>query len=252
MPNKFVRARWQRAGRRKAIRLIVVHCTVSPEMGTGAEAVARYFSTTDRKGSAHKVGDSNSVVDCVRDGDTAYGAAGANDDGLHFELVGMPDQSLAQWLDPFSQSMFETVGPDIREWMQRYGIPGRWLTAGQIRDGRTSGFCTHADVQAVFPSTGHWDPGPNFPHSHFLHVVTAGSAQQPVMPDEEADVVAEVYAMYRLYLRMAPEAVDASEQFRKDVSFHAWEISSGRVTLEKKRADIEAWATAAGLYPQVA
>lgn len=164
-----VPARWQHKGRQgKKPRVIVNHCTVSKEMGTGAESVARYFSTTDRKGSAHKVCDNDSTVTCVLDADTAFGAAGANNDGLHLELVGMPDQTEAQWLDDFSRAELREAGMTVRGWATKFDIPLRWLTVAQVADGTSRGLCTHADVSAAFPkvSTGHWDPGPHFPKQH--------------------------------------------------------------------------------------
>lgn len=170
----MVPAKWFRAGRVKPIRLIVIHCTVSREMGTGAEAVANYFARGDRRASTHRVSDNNSTVICVRDEDTAFGAAGANADGLHLELVGMPDQSLAQWLDPYSDAELREAGSTIREWSARWGIPLRWLSVAEVADGRTRGICTHHDISRAFPevSTGHWDPGPNFPKAEALRLWT--------------------------------------------------------------------------------
>lgn len=178
-------ARWQRSGRRgKTPRLIVIHCTVSKEMGNGAEAVARYFETVDRPASTHLVCDNNSTVRCVADEDTAYGSAGANDDGLHLELVGMPDQTTAQWLDAYSDAELHEAGPSIRTWSTKFGIPLRWLTIAEVANGRTKGLCTHADVSKAFPevSTGHWDPGPNFPKDEALRIWSGA----PVIPPEPA------------------------------------------------------------------
>ena len=176
-------ARWQRPGRKgQSPRLIVVHCTVSREMGTGAEAVASYFETTDRPGSAHVVCDNNSTVRCVEDEDTAYGAAGANLDGLHLELVGMPDQTSQQWQDPYSLAELFEAGLSVRKWSAKFAIPLRWLTVAEVADKTTKGLCTHADVEAAFPSTGHWDPGPNFPKIEALRIWTPNT---PTLPQED-------------------------------------------------------------------
>lgn len=165
-------ARWFHTGRLKPIRLIVIHCTVTNENPTGAEAVARAFARGDRKASAHRVVDSDSIVQCVKDSDTAFAAAGANSDGLHLELVGLPDQTVAQWTDPFSTAMLTRAGPTIREWATENTIPYQWLTIPEVADGTTRGFCTHHDVSRAFPnvSTGHWDPGPNFPKTYAMGV----------------------------------------------------------------------------------
>jgi hypothetical protein len=181
-------ARWFHEGRLKPVRLIVVHCTVSPEMGTGAEGVANYFKTGTRKASAHRVCDNDSTVLCVRDLDTAFAAAGANSDGLHLELVGYPDQSSDQWLDTFGRSMLQQAGSTIREWAAEFHIPHRWLTVAQVADGKTAGFCTHHDVSRAFPdvSTGHWDPGPNFPKTQAM-ALWFPNKENDDMPLNEAD-----------------------------------------------------------------
>lgn len=165
-------AKWFHHGRLKPVRLIVLHCTVSGEMGTGAEAVAAYFAKGERKASAHRVSDNNSTVQCVDDHDTAFAAAGANSDGIHLELVGQPTQTEAEWLDPYSKAELTEAGKTIREWATEFHIPARWLTVAQVADGKTAGLCTHADVSKAFPavSTGHWDPGPNFPKAKALTI----------------------------------------------------------------------------------
>lgn len=177
--DSFRQARWYRKGRLRPIKLIVVHCTVSPEVGNGAENVARYFATTDRPGSTHAIVDNNSTVGCVLDGDTAFGAANANADGLHLELVGMPDQTSAEWLDAFGRAMFTRAGELLRYWSVTYDIPvDRFLSVGELRAGR-GGLTTHVDVDRAWPSTGHWDPGPWFPRREFLDYVTPSPTPSP-------------------------------------------------------------------------
>lgn len=179
---EMIPAKWFHEGRRGVQpRLIVIHCTVSREMGTGAEAVANYFAAGTRRASAHRTCDNNSTVISVKDEDTAFAAAGANQDGLHLELVGMPDQSTVEWLDPYSQAELFQAGLTVREWARDYGIPLRWLTVAEVADKNTKGLCTHHDVSRAFPSvsTGHWDPGPNFPKDEALRIWT------PDTPDPE-------------------------------------------------------------------
>lgn len=182
---KYVPAKWFHVGRLKAIRLIVIHVTVSPEMGTGAEAVADYFAAGTRKASAHRTGDNNSVVMSVKDEDTAFAAAGANSDGLHLELVGQPTQTVEQWRDAYSTAELHQVAPTIREWSSEFHVPLRWLTVAQVADGKSMGLCTHHDVSRAFPavSTGHWDPGPDFPKTDALRIWTP-----PTAPGEDDDM----------------------------------------------------------------
>lgn len=180
---QFIPAKWFHEGRLKPIRLIVVHETISPEMGSGAEAVARFFAAGTRKGSTQRVSDSNSTVACVSDFDTCFGAAGANSDGLHIELVGPGNQSENDWHDPFSTATVIEAGKSIREWSTEFHVPLKWLTVAQVADGATRGLCTHDDVSHAFPavSTGHSDPQ-NFPKAWALGLWT------PPAPQEDDDV----------------------------------------------------------------
>lgn len=189
-----IRAKWFHAGRLKAIRLIVIHCTVSPEYGDGAESVARYFAAGERRASTHRVVDNNSTVLCVNDEDTAFGAAGANSDGLHLELVGQPTQTVEDWKDRYSTAEMMQAGLSIREWSREHSVPMRWLTVAQLADGKTKGICTHHDVSRAFPdvSTGHWDPGPNFPKDWALGLWTP--QDEPPHGQEDDDMGRIIYA----------------------------------------------------------
>lgn len=192
-PAPYIPAKYQRS-RRDEIRLIVCHCTISPEMGTGAESVARYFQTVDRPASAHLVADNNSVVRCVPDNMESCGAAGANRDGLHLELVGYADQSTEQWMDAYGRAMFAQAGPFVRDWSRLYNVPPRWLTVAQVADGRSRGFCTHADVSKAFPavSTGHTDPGKQFPKQAVMDLWFP--QEDDDMTPEQAKQLAEIHS----------------------------------------------------------
>lgn len=181
----FVQARHFYKGRTKQVRLIVIHCTVSPEWGSGAEDVARYFANlpATKKASAHKVCDNDSTVTCVLDEDTAFGAAGANSDGLHLELVGRPEQTREEWLDVYSTHELAIGQTIVRDWSYKFLIPLRWLTVEEVADGFTKGVTDHNTVSHAFPkvSTGHWDPGPNFPRDIF----PTATADPPPPPEDD-------------------------------------------------------------------
>ena len=197
-------ARWYHDGRRGSVRLIVVHSTESSERPEGAEAVARYFATTDRKASTHRVSDNNSTVRCVDDADTAFGAAGANHDGLHLELCGKAGQSAQEWTDAYSRAELEQAGSTVREWSARWDVPLRWLTITQVADGHSRGLCTHADVSKAFPdvSTGHWDPGPSFPKALALEIWTK---ETDMTPEQEATLVRIDERLTRLERRVGTD-----------------------------------------------
>jgi hypothetical protein len=231
----MIAAKWFHAGRLKPIRLIVIHCTVSPESGTGAEAVANYFAEGSRRASAHRVCDNNSTVVCVRDEDTAFGAAGANADGLHLELVGQPTQTPDEWLDDYSTAELREAGSTVREWSVEHSVPLRWLSVAEVADGVSRGLCTHADVSAAFPdvSTGHWDPGPGFPKDQALAI------WDPAPPVVEEDLV------YKLAWIKSPDKPGAlyrvlfAKAKGKDVAVEAYDVPSDPKSVERWRNRLE-------------
>jgi hypothetical protein len=169
----FVQARWYYQGRRRPIRLLVVHTPEFPELFDGAERLGAYFATTDRQASVHVTVDADSMVRSVRDEDTAFGAENANADGLHAELVGYAAQSAEEWDDEYSRRVVENAASLFRAWADRWGIPTRRLTVEQIRAGE-AGICGHADVYRALGGTAvRTDPGDAFPWDRFMALVTA-------------------------------------------------------------------------------
>lgn len=148
----------------RPLGLIVVHCTVTGERAGTAIAVQRGFaSPTARPGSTHTIVDPIHIVRSVRDEHIAYGASGANKQGLHVEICGQPTQTREQWLDTDSRSAIRNAGRCIAAWCHRHHIPAQLvLDPGALRSG-LRGITSHAAVQKAWPSTGHWDPGPAFP-----------------------------------------------------------------------------------------
>lgn len=179
----FKQARNYTRGRIHRIDLIVVHCTAGPESakGTGAEAVQNMFATQTRKASAHVTVDNNSIARSVHDWDTAWAAKGFNARGLHLELVGMPNQTRAQWLDTVSRATLKNGAKVIADWCRRYDIDPRWATLPQLKSGSPLfAFTTHKLCSDANPEgTGHWDPGPNFPTDIFIRDVKAAIAATP-------------------------------------------------------------------------
>lgn len=187
----FIQAAHYRPGRLAPVRLIVLHDMESPESSTTAENVARYFARADsRVASAHYCIDSDSVVQCVREQDTAYGAKGANADGIHLEHAGYARQTPAEWVDPFGRAMLARSAALTADLCTRYGIPVRRLTPKQIHDGER-GICGHGDVTAAYPpGTGHTDPGAGFPWPFYLDLVNAALHPLPEDDVSPADIEA--------------------------------------------------------------
>ncbi len=169
-----IQASRYRKGRLRAPRCIVIHDMEAPELGTTAEAVGRYFASPAAGGSTQVGVDTDSICRYVADGDTCAGAPGVNADGLHVEHAGYARQSAAEWRDDASLRILEHGALACAEWCLKYGIPVRWLTDDEIRDGATKGFLTHADAtRALRTVGGHTDPGASFPRDYYLSRVNA-------------------------------------------------------------------------------
>lgn len=187
----FVRARHFTPSSRTRIPLVVIHTAEVAEGSLSAEAVARFFATTDRKASAHVCVDDTTLVECVMPASVAWAAPGANRHGYHYELSGYARQSAAEWLDPFSRKMLDHAAWHAARQALRYRVPLRWLDDGDFADFvrdpscHPGGFTSHAVSARVgrnwqkwgLPkprrTSDHWDPGPHFPAERFLELVAA-------------------------------------------------------------------------------
>lgn len=190
--DSFHQAKNYYGGRKKAVRLIVLHDMETDEQLSDAEAVGNYFAGPGApKASAHVGVDADSTVGYVWIGDTAFGAAGANSDGFHIEQAGRARQSRDEWLDPFSRQTIRRAAKAGFEASNELSIPRRQLTVAEVADGVTSGFTDHATVSKAFPkvSTGHTDPGAFYPWDVFLADMAAlGGGSGPQSPTQEDDV----------------------------------------------------------------
>lgn len=165
---KFIKARWFKHVTGRQIWWIVLHTMESPETAHTAEDVAHWFAGLDdsHKVSAHYNADSDTIVQCVKDGDVAYAAPNANAHGLHIEMAGRAAQNQGDWLDQQSQDMLRLVERLVADKCREYNIPVRKLTATQLQKGQR-GICGHVDCTHAFGGS-HTDPGANFPWDDFI------------------------------------------------------------------------------------
>ena len=175
------------AGRTKPIRLICLHTMESQEKPNTAVNVAAWFSNKARapQASAHICVDGSNanaksgqkypapIVRVVDDGDTAWAAPGANNDGLHIEMSGVAAQSVANWADAYSLAVLDNAATVAAIWVKKYEIPVKHLSIMEVADQKSKGFCGHVDITNAFkiPGANHTDPGTHFPWSYFLQLV---------------------------------------------------------------------------------
>lgn len=194
MTYPFVQAGSYRAGRRRPIRLLVLHATQSPCAGY-APRIAGYFAGGPGV-SSHYVCDDTTTIQCVDDDDTAFTAPNANADGLHIEQCGYSEWSTTEWLSgPPARMLEEQVAPLVARLAARHGIPLRWLTPAQVAAGE-AGLCQHIDVTNAYPGTGsHWDCGPHYPKDRVLELVSGTTTTEDDLTPEQAQQLAELHAM---------------------------------------------------------
>ena len=158
----------------RKFRVIVLHTMEAPEKGETAEAVAKFFAKGDRRASAHACVDNNSVVQCVEDKDIAWGAKGANADGLHIEMAGSFRQTAEQWADLYSQAVLALAAQVAARFCVDHAIPAVRLTTEQLLAGER-GIVGHDQVVAAYPAgqvaAEHQDPGTAFPWDEFMKQV---------------------------------------------------------------------------------
>lgn len=177
----YVSAQWQRPRRPPTRKptLIVIHTMEAGETSHTAESCATYFhnGSGGRPASAHYCVDNDSIVECVHPDRCAYGAGGSlhgvsiNDAAIHIEHAGFASQTPEEWADPYSQGEMFWSSILAAQLAKPRGIPARQLSVADLKAGRWDGFCGHNTVQQALPSTGHTDPGPNFPWGAYMTAV---------------------------------------------------------------------------------
>jgi N-acetyl-anhydromuramyl-L-alanine amidase AmpD len=169
--SSFVQARNFRKGRLVKATLIVLHDMEAAESAKTAENVAAWFAgPAAPMASAHYNVDSDSIVQSVREADTAFHAPGANAQGIGIEMAGYAKQSAADWSDAFSVAMLDRASSLVADICERHGIPVQFVDSPGLLAG-ASGITTHAAVSKAWKKSTHTDPGPNFPIATFLESV---------------------------------------------------------------------------------
>ncbi len=172
-PIAFVQARNFTPGRRACIGLVVLHSAEAIERNDTAERLAAWAAGPQAaRSSWHYAVDADSVVQSVREADTAWHAPGANHNGIGIEHAGYAKQTSDDWSDPYSSAMLERSAVLVSGICARHAIPLAFVDAsGLVRGER--GITTHAEVSKAFKKSTHTDPGKGFPLDAFLDMVRA-------------------------------------------------------------------------------
>jgi hypothetical protein len=182
MSIPFVQAKFYTPVGSRQVIWLVLHDMQAPNKGGIAAAVANYFATMDvpraQGASAHECIDNGVVVQCVRDGDVAWAAPGANARGYHFEMTGYASQATNEWLDPYGHDMLRLAAQRVRAKADEKGIPLVFRRATDLL-AQKPGITTHFECSNAFDPGGHWDPGPGFPIDYFLSLVQGTPSPVP-------------------------------------------------------------------------
>lgn len=182
----FLQAKYFRPGGNLPINRVVIHDMEAPEKGDTAESVAQYFQRITSPASAHYCVDSDSVVGCVHEEDTAYHAP-PNQHSIGIEHAGYASQTREQWLDDYGQRMLAVSAALVGDICRRHNVPIQFVNAPDLLAGKR-GITTHAQVSAAWHQTSHTDPGNFFPMDYYIDLVRGGSPT-PVAPKEARPVV---------------------------------------------------------------
>ena len=179
---QFVQARNYYRGRRKSVRLIVIHTMETPQKPGTALSVARWFAGPDAPiASAHYCFDDAETVQCVREEDTAWHAPGVNSESVGFEHSGSAALRHAGWVDRYSQLVLTRSARQAAITAARHRIPLVHLTNEQLAAG-APGFVGHIQVTEVYKQGDHTDPGPEYPWDAYLKLVQAAAAANAKTP----------------------------------------------------------------------
>lgn len=180
MPQEFTDIPWggpaAAQGSAYSKRYLVWHATSNNAAPANECAYAR--TRTDGVG-LHICADANTVMQAL---ETTYGTGHVgstvgNHYGISFEMVGVNADSEAHW-----KAVIDRAAYAVREICAKWRIPHRWLTAAQLNDGVSKGWCTHNDARLAWGHTTHDDPGPNFPRQYAIDRVN-GSIEGAAVAD---------------------------------------------------------------------
>ncbi len=160
----------------RLIQQIIIHTSEAPKVPGSARAIAEYFhdGSEGRSASAHYCVDAQQIYHCVQNQDIAFGAPGANTNGLHVEHAGFAAQSAAEWADAYNTQMLDLSGLLVATLCRQFDIPARWLSPEEVAV-HEQGLSSHLNVTLGYPRQHgtHTDPGVNFPVSTYLQRVAA-------------------------------------------------------------------------------
>lgn len=174
MANRFVQAPSHGGSFRSGQpTIIVIHSLEAPARRGLAWDLANGW-IQNAGVSPHAMTDPGETVDLLSEGTIGWHCGNGNQVGLGFEVTGYAAWTFEQWTTGDAFAAVRLDAKRAAEAADRHGIPHRWLSLQQIRNGE-SGFCFHADISLTLGGTTHTDPGKGFPAAIFMQMVNEWS-----------------------------------------------------------------------------
>lgn len=184
-----------RPGGQAAIRKLVLHLNVGPDVEGGARLLSDFLDHQDA--GYHEVGDDKESIEKAAPDRMVEAASGMNLAGWHYCVVANL-QTPAQWADPYSAAEIDLAARVFAQKCHEFGLPPVLLTDAQIADPNARGICDHWGVNRaiVKPAVArgdhsmgpgdHTDVGAGFPWPIFIAKVVAyyGGSPLPTSKDE--------------------------------------------------------------------
>lgn len=167
-----------RPGGIAAIRKLVLHVNVGPEIEGGAQSLAAWLRGQQQ--GYHEIIDDRSYVQTAQADQQVWAASGMNTTGYHICLIGQADQTAQEWHDAYSNGELGLAALRCAYLCHQFGLAPVLLTDAQIADPNSRGVCDHWGVNraVVLPAVArgdhsmgpgdHTDVGPNFPWVEFM------------------------------------------------------------------------------------
>lgn len=189
--------------RKSILRVIVIHTPeVLPDYvgdDTSAEAVSKYFSTTDRSASAHVNIDRDSIVPWLPPDHVAFHVRNYNSIGYGAEI----GYRASEWgkRPEVDEEILNRVAKHLAPLAKKFGIPVKFITRAEVDKG-AYGFTSHAQLDP----TRRTDPGAKFPWVDLFATIKL----EQMMESLTAEEIRWVKAMIK-----GAEEVDSNEDALK-------------------------------------
>ena len=154
----------------RSVSLVPMHTMQAPDRPDTAEGVASWFSGARGpapQASSHVCGDVDSIVQCVKPNDIAWGVQGGNSISYNCEQGGYAEWTRDEWLGPVNLPMLKLMASHVRLALDHFRLPLVVLTEAEVancvrdaliaqgkltgaRSGTVGGICEHRDLTQVW------------------------------------------------------------------------------------------------------